>query len=79
MSEENPYNRKLSAEEEVKIDEMMKANSSIDYLFAETLVKMPPEDLMEIIEKHKRGELKDDMPKHTEYVLKTGRVEPIKD
>jgi len=74
MSEENPYNRKLTPEEEVKIGEMMKANPVIDYLFAETIVKMPKDDLMEMIEKHKKGELKNDIPKHTEYVLKTGKV-----
>jgi hypothetical protein len=74
MSEENPYNRKLTPEEEVKIDNMMKANPVIDYLFAETLVKMPKDDLLEIFEKHKKGELKNDLPEPKEYVLKTGKV-----
>ena len=76
---ENPYNRKLTAEEEMIIDKMMKDNPVIDYIFAETVVKMPKDDLMELFEKHKKGELKNDLPEITNYVLQTGFVEPIKD
>ena len=58
-----------------QIETIMLRNPVLDYLIAETMVTLPEDDLREIVEKHKKGELKDDgVPKHTEYVLKTGKV-----
>ena len=66
---------KLTELQKQQIETIMLRNPVLDYLIAETIVSMPEEDLNEIIEKHKKGELKDDgLPKHTEFVLKTGKV-----
>lgn len=68
------YDRKLNPEEEAQIKAMMDYNPVLDYLIAETIVKMPKDDLDLIVKKHKEGKLKNDLPEVTEYVLKTGKV-----
>ena len=74
----NPYKRVLTAEDQDNIRKLMAANPVIALLIAETMVLMPPEDLAEIIAKHKEGTLTDPFPTQ-EYeckTLKTGKVEP---
>ena len=75
----NPYNRKLTHNDEAEITKMLEANPVLDRLIAETIVLMPPEDLAEIIEKHKSKELKDPWENcKFEPVIKNGIVEPEK-
>jgi glutathionyl-hydroquinone reductase len=75
----NPYNRKLTHNDEAEIIKMMEANPVLDRLIAETIVLMPPEDLAEIIEKHKSKELKDPWENGKfEAVIKNGIIEPEK-
>jgi len=74
----NPYKRALTAEDQDNIRKLMAANPVIDELIAQTMVLMPPEDLKEIIEKHKQGTLIDPFPtaKVDCYTIQTGKVEP---
>ena len=75
----NPYKRKLTHNDEAEIIKMLEANPVIDRLLAETILLMPPDDLDEIIQKHKSKELKDPYPnKEFVAVYKTGVVEPEK-
>ena len=74
----NPFDKKLTANEENQIQYMMKEYPEIDYLIAETIVLMPKEELSQIITKHKNKELKLEPEPKREYTLKTGKVEPEK-
>jgi glutathionyl-hydroquinone reductase len=75
----NPYKRKLTHNDEAEIIKMLEANPVIDRLLAETILLMPPDDLDEIIQKHKSKELKDPYPnKEFVAVYKTGIIEPEK-
>ena len=55
---------------------MMQSNPLLDFVYCETLIKMPKEDLEEIIEQAKENKLPKDETSNTdrEYVLKTGSV-----
>ena len=72
----NPYDRELSKLELQQIEKMMQSNPLLDFLYCETLIKMPKEDLEEIIKQSKEGTLPKDETANTdrEYVLKTGSV-----
>lgn len=75
----NPYNRKLNHNEEAEIVRMLEANPVMDRLIAETIILMPKEDLAELMELHKKKELKDPWENGKfEPVIKNGIVEPEK-
>ena len=74
----NPYHRKLTVNDEEEIRKMMEGNPVIDRLLAETIVLMPPEDLKDICDLHRKEELKDPYPnKEFVAVYKTGEVQPL--
>ncbi len=58
-TKENPYDRELTKIELKIAEDMMAANPLIDFVLAETLIKMPKNEIEEIIEAHKKGELKE--------------------
>jgi len=72
----NPYDRELTKVELKQIETMMQSNPVLDFLYCETLIKMPKEDLEEIIKQAKENTLPKDETSNTdrEYVLKTGSV-----
>ena len=72
----SPFDRKLTAQEEHQIQHMINTYPEIDYLIAETIVLMPKDELSELVNKHKKGELKSEPEPKREYLLKTGKVEP---
>ena len=72
----NPYDRELTKVELSQIKLLMKQNPVLDFLYLETIFKMPPEVLAEMVRKSKAGELEEPYPQNPnrEYVLKTGSV-----
>lgn len=74
----NPYDRELTNLERQQIAVLMKQNPLLDFLYLETVFKMPPELLAEMVKLAKSGELVDPYPQdpNREYVLKTGYIEP---
>ena len=54
-----------------KMEKLIELNPEADSLYVESIVRMPPEKLKEIVEKHKRGELKNEEEPEREYIIKT--------
>ena len=53
-----------------KMEKLIELNPDVDSLYVESIVRMPPEKLKEIVEKHKRGELKNEEEPEREYIIK---------
>jgi len=53
-----------------KMEKLIELNPEADSLYVESIVRMPPEKLKEIVEKHKRGELKNEEEPEREYIIK---------
>jgi hypothetical protein len=53
-----------------KMEKLLELNPDADSLYVESIVRMPPEKLKEIVEKHKRGELKNEEEPEREYIIK---------
>ena len=72
----NPYDRELTKIELQQIKVLMEQNPVLDFLYLETIFKMPPEVLAEIVRQSKAGELVEPWPQDPNrvYVLKTGSV-----
>jgi hypothetical protein len=78
MTSSNPFDRELTNLEKQQISVLMKQNPLLDFLYLETIFKMPPELLAEMVRMSKAGELLEPYPQdpNREYVLKTGQVLP---
>ena len=76
---ESHFNKESDPLERQHIKELMEMNPVIDYLLAETIVRMTEDERQNLVKQHKEGTLIDPYPnkERTSFTLKTGKVEPI--
>jgi hypothetical protein len=71
MENENDWNTAPLTKLQIKkMEKLLELNPDADSLYVESIVRMPPEKLKEIVEKHKRGELKNEEEPEREYIIK---------
>ena len=61
---------KLTNLQVLQMEQLLQLNPQADSLFVESVVRMPPDKLAEIVRKHKAGELATEVIAEREYELK---------
>jgi len=65
-----------------QVERLMEMNPEVDQTYVETVIRCPPDKLADIVNKHKKGLLKNEPEperKPEDYILNTATIEDMKE